>query len=787
MALNIASLNVNGIRDNVKRTTIFHWLKSQKYDVCMLQETHCNTQQDVTLWSKEWNGKAFWSLGTNMSKGVVFLIKPGLDLDIVKEEKDNEGRYIHIDVKIDDVTFSFINVYAPNNPVDRKKFFNDVNTKILHISQVNQERNIILGGDFNCTQNPCMDRRVDSGLNAKKPDAGHVELINIVNSNELEDVWRRRNPNLKKYTYFKKNSKSASRIDLWFTSKLLESNITKPGIVMAPNTDHAAITLNVNTSKCERGTGFWKMNTSVLKSKQFDETFMSFWKSWEKSIDKYDSKKEWWEITKVKIKELSIAVAKQLSKEHNIKVSKLQKELLNEKHKNDINHQEVQRLTDELNSLYQTKAEGARIRARLQQFEDGEKSSKFFFEQEKIHSKSKMWQQIKDSNGQIKIGITHILEEQVNFYSKLMTSEGWDEEAANTLLNNIDVVVSDEEKEMCEQNISEEELSKGVKKLKTGKSPGFDGIPSEFYIKYWDQIKDTFIQVVKEIEETEQLCISQYRGVICLLFKQGDRDEIGNWRPITLLNTDYKLIAIVYASRLKKVLPILINDDQKAYIEGRQITESVRLTQDVIEYVDENNLPGAIISLDQKKAYDRVEWGYLKACFKKIGFGPKFCNWIMMLYKNGQSCILTNGFISRFFKLSRSMRQGCPIAAFLYIIQAEPMAQTIRKNEKIKGIEIPTPEVNTKACVKISMFADDTQLYHSTEASIIEGFKTIDIYCKASGAMLNLHKTKGLYIGQWKDKLPKFKKIKWVTRVTGLGVEFGYNINYEDIWMKKFF
>ena len=314
----------------------------------------------------------------------------------------------------------------------------------------------------------------------------------------------------------------------------------------------------------------------------------------------------------------------------------------------------------------------------------------------------------------------------------------------------------------------------------------FRWLSSEFYIKYWDILQDTFVQVIREIEDTEELCITQYRGVICLLYKKGDRDEVGNWRPITLLNTDYKIIAIVYASRLKKVLPSIIHDDQKAYIEGRQIMENIRLTQDVIDMTDETDTPGAIIFLDQQKAFDRVEWGYLELVLKKFGFGNRFRKWILMLYKLGQSCILTNGFLSPFFKITRSMRQGCPIAAYLFILQAEPMAESIRKNKKIKGIEIPTPNIETKITAKISMFADDTQLFHRTEASILEGFKTLDTYCRASGAKLNLHKTKGMYIGSWKNKDPKYKKIKWVENVSGLGSEYGYNINYEELWLKKF-
>ena len=110
-----------------------------------------------------------------------------------------------------------------------------------------------------------------------------------------------------------------------------------------------------------------------------------------------------------------------------------------------------------------------------------------------------MWQQIKDSKGNIKIGTNNIIEEQVKCYSNLLSSEGWDKDAANTLLNNVETFVTEEQKEMCEKEISESELNKAINILKTGKAPGFDGIPGEFYKKYWDIIKDHFTQVIKEI------------------------------------------------------------------------------------------------------------------------------------------------------------------------------------------------------------------------------------------------------------------------------------------------
>ena len=287
--------------------------------------------------------------------------------------------------------------------------------------------------------------------------------------------------------------------------------------------------------------------------------------------------------------------------------------------------------------------------------------------------------------------------------------------------------------------------------------------------------------VVNFIQCNEKLSASMYKGIISLLYKSGNREEIKNWRPITLLNIDYKVIAKCLAERLKKVLPSIINPDQRAYIQGRQISESIRLTLDIL---DQQNNNGCIIFLDQQKAFDRVEWGYLKICLESFGFGPKFITNVMMLYRYGQSCINTNGFLSKYFPISRSMRQGCPIAAYLYIVQAEPMAETIRKEKRIKGIDVPTPAPYITNHVKISSFADDTQLFLNDIESMKICFSILEIYSKASGAKININKTKGLGLGTWKENPPDFNNIEWINSIKALGIYFGHNINYNEIMQK---
>ena len=787
MSVKIISLNVNGIRNSQKRNAIFSWLNDNNADIVFLQETHCNSEQDKTQWSSEWGGKCIWSTSSSSSCGVAILFKPKIDVILSNSEIDIHGRYIIVDCKVDEVYSHLTNIYAPNSPTDRADFFVMLNKKLQQQKQLTGDGYIVLGGDFNCTQNALIDRRHDKKTDhlSITQDRGHKEIKKLMLENDLEDVWRRRNPTARKYSYFKANSKIASRIDYWLISESFDSQILSVTTKAAIHSDHSAITIKIKTSKCDRGQGYWKLSSKLLNSADFDAMIRALWIKCKQDYIQATSKRDWWENTKIKIKEASIEKARELSKKTLIKQSVIQKAIEHENNCDNPDLLKLRHLKTKLEEIWDSKSEAAKIRARIKDFEHGEKSTKYFFNLEKIHGQNKQWHKIKDLQGITRYGIDNILRIQSSFFADLFRSEGHDINATEKLTANIDIKLDVNVAHACDRPATEDELTKVVKTLKKNKAPGFDGLTAEFYLKYWDEIKKEFTGVIKEIEESCELCHSQYRGIISLVYKKGDRDDITNWRPITLLNVDYKIIAKLYAERLKVAMPLIIHENQRAFIKGRQITENIRQTQDIIVLAEKQNSPGAIIFLDQAKAFDRVEWQYLMACLKSFGFGEKFCNWILMLYKRGESSVLTNGFLSSFFDITRSMRQGCPIAAYLYILQAEPMALAIRKSNKICGIKLPVVE-GQRHEARISMFADDTQLFHSTEQSIKEGFDILDTYSKASGAKINVAKTKGLYIGQWKNKKPILTNIDWVQTADGLGAKYGYNINYEELWLQKF-
>ena len=160
------------------------------------------------------------------------------------------------------------------------------------------------------------------------------------------------------------------------------------------------------------------------------------------------------------------------------------------------------------------------MKSRIKTYEEGEKSSKFFFNTEKKNASQKIWNKIKCQDGTYSSNINVILNEQKQFYKHLFTSEGSDQQESNTLLDNVDQVLNNDQKEICDADISEEEIKNAIKILKINKSPGDDGIVSEFYIDYWYLIGKEFTQIIKHNFNINTLSPSQYNAILTLLYKK---------------------------------------------------------------------------------------------------------------------------------------------------------------------------------------------------------------------------------------------------------------------------
>ena len=236
--------------------------------------------------------------------------------------------------------------------------------------------------------------------------------------------------------------------------------------------------------------------------------------------------------------------------------------------------------------------------------------------------------------------------------------------------------------------------------------------------------------------KNKELSLDQKRGIINLVPKPGkDLCQLKNWRPISLLNVDYKILTKILAIRLQDCLDEIISNDQVGYIKNRFIGENIRTTVDIMTYCKMKKLPLLITQIDFEKAFDSLSWTFLLKSLKKFNFGNSFITWVEILYNGIESCVINNGKASKFFKLERGIRQGCCLSALLFIIVAEILAISIRADCSIKCIDI------MNEVFKISQLADNTTLYLSDVESLKKLFSKLEQFSLCSGLKINKEKT----------------------------------------------
>ena len=182
------------------------------------------------------------------------------------------------------------------------------------------------------------------------------------------------------------------------------------------------------------------------------------------------------------------------------------------------------------------------------------------------------------------------------------------------------------------------EIWDSLASMKNGKTPGNDGLTKRILFDIFCELGRLMVTAFNYSFSNGELSTSQKQAVIILIQKKdGDVRFIKNWRPILLLNLDLKIASKAISYRLRQVIPDLIHPDQTAYVKGRYIGESVRVTEDILEHADQENLDDILFAADIEKVFDSVEHNFIISVLKEFGFGPDFLQWTKTMFCNAQS------------------------------------------------------------------------------------------------------------------------------------------------------
>ena len=672
------------------------------------------------------------------------------------------GRMTGITITDRTNTLMLVTLYAPAKYQERKRFFEEV---LNVLGNVRHE--IILMGDFNIT----LEDRDISGTSVGKNNYGREELKQLVDQLRLVDGYRLLFPDGNDMSFIHKTQDRKSRIDRIYIKQ--DRHITKhqylDETVKNNWTDHSGLYVQLGGTTVPKHTNpHWKFNNSVLENDEYTRKVREEIQAYTLYPPPLGSHLNFWVTLKGNVTQFT----KEFCRIENAKRRDRERELTLmlevAKSNPNLDPMNITAYEEELESIKKHKYTGAQIRSRVEFLEE---PTKEFLAMEGLVQSKKNIGGVENKNGVYVTEIGEIRDTFLEYYTDLYDEGETDNDMQDIYLNYVRTI-DDTQKAELETDLTEQEILESIHSFSKNKSPGPDGLTAEFYQKFSRELAPLFRKVVEEIFERGEMPNHMNLSYITLLPKEENCRQTKQYRPISLLNIDYKIITKTLTNRLGKYMHLLIHPDQAAACKGRTIEDQNLLIRDTIAYAKQTNTHACVLSLDQVKAFDRVSHSFLFKVLEKCNLGPNFRKWIEILYKNPESKILINKTLTEAFQIKRSVRQGDSLSPLLYVLILEPLLEKIRQNPQIQGVIIPGGRK-----IIVLAFADDTNFFPKNRRSIDLIMIEFNNFGKASGSKINENKTQLLPLGSWNPPLDDPYANMRVEKVKIFGIHYSNVVN----------
>ncbi|XP_074306671.1 uncharacterized protein LOC141641928 [Silene latifolia] len=399
------------------------------------------------------------------------------------------------------------------------------------------------------------------------------------------------------------------------------------------------------------------------------------------------------------------------------------------------------KLVAEIATLRRQEEQYWRQRSRALWLEEGDRNTKFFHTRAGERKRKNHISMLIDDAGMQRMGNEEVAGVANSYFRELFTS--------SQPANFDDTLVGMENRVLDRMNLllraeyREEEVIEALNQMHPLKAPGPDGMNGLFFQSFWHLIGKDVVGTVLAILRGELSPAEFNKTNIVLIPKKKAPDKIRDFRPISLCNVVYKLVSKVLANRLKTFLPEIVSENQSAFTPGRLITDNVLVAFEMFHHLkNSRQLDGFMaLKLDMAKAYDRVEWNFLRRVLEVMNFDQGWINRVMACVSSVSFSVLINGSPSEEFKPERGLRQGDPLSPYLFILCAEAFSNLLRRavaEEALHGLKIS----NEAPAISHLFFADDSILFvRATEGEANTVNSILRKYEEASGQLVSLDKT----------------------------------------------
>ena len=326
------------------------------------------------------------------------------------------------------------------------------------------------------------------------------------------------------------------------------------------------------------------------------------------------------------------------------------------------------------------------------------------------------------------------------------------------------------------------EIWNALKSMKPYKAPGIDGLHAGFFQRFWLVVGELVKSEIKEVFRSQKVPQFLNQTIVALSPKQAGPETVSHYRPISLCNTIYKVISKIIVSRIRPLLPHLISPVQTAFLEGRRGTDNVIIAQELIYSLRKRKgrTGYMVIKIDLEKAFDRLEWSFIKMVLEHFGFPEMMINLIMSCVTSTTTAILFNGSKLDSFQPSRGIRQGDPISPYLFLLCMEFLGAHITKMCEDKKWDMVKASRSGPGFSHL-FFADDLLLFAKADRKNCDAIiEVLDNFCNLAGQKVNLLKSKILFSSNVAGRRKRsICRSLGITATTNLGNYLGFPIIHQ--------
>ncbi|KAH9799959.1 reverse transcriptase domain-containing protein [Citrus sinensis] len=402
------------------------------------------------------------------------------------------------------------------------------------------------------------------------------------------------------------------------------------------------------------------------------------------------------------------------------------------------------------------------LRSRADWLKEGDKNTKFFHSKASSRKRKNKIRGIETDQGNWIKDEREVEKEFCDYFEGLFKSSNPSHDQLEAALASLVPKVSDEMNEELQQPFTEDEITTALAQMCPTKAPGPDGLPAVFFQKHWETVRERVITACLHVLNEKGTLAPLNHTYIALIPKVEKPRKVTEYRPISLCNVIYRLVAKTIANRLKHLLNTIISPTQSAFIPNRLITDNVIIGYECLHKIrhSKGKRNGLVaLKLDISKAYDRVEWSFVKATMLRLGFSSGWVDLVMRCITTASFSVLINGVAKGLIRPQRGLRQGCPLSPYLFILCAEVFSSLLMQAENqnlIHGVRF-----GNTITVSHLLFADDSLIFTRATIDDCKHLKAIfDCYSMASGQLFNLDKSSMFFSGKTKaDQVAAIKEI----------------------------